>query len=483
MSGFKRLFSLATKGRPTAQTLSYAMADPASASGRGSLPRRFPRSQPAAPAGRIDGQASGECQIGGHNIAYALQVGFCPLGAGRMRIGVRGWALDRKSFVPVATLVCRIAGQSEIRLAPEQLRGDIMNHFKLPVETRKFARNCGFETVLEADLGEGVPEISLALEVGDVRHEIGKGHPGTAQFIEGLHGWLFLAGDSNDSPAQFTQAHQPSDSWVADWNRYFAAFTAMRDDWPKMRASFLVAPSKESVMPDYYPLPHGGQTPLDSLLDRFGEDPDVHYPLDILVPLRELSFDRIETHWSDFGARKVCEALLENWKRGIPNIPDRYHVIRTGGDLGFKAVPLHLSYRTKAAWPEDSRVIFDNFVLHHGRVRISHNPKPKIKATVALFGGSSSEHMECYFRAVFERVVYVYSAGAWDPEILTQEKPDYVVLQTSERFLTRAPEPVVLTREVVHKKVSGGYVTRKTDRAEAMAGFDDPSVAFYHEMG
>ncbi|MCA2009775.1 hypothetical protein [Tritonibacter mobilis] len=128
-------------------------------------------------------------------------------------------------------------------------------------------------------------------------------------------------------------------------------------------------------------------------------------------------------------------------------------------------------------------MIFDNHVLHHGRIRIHSNPKAPRKQTYVLFGGSSAEHMERYFSAIFTRVVYVYSAGSWDPAILEHEKPAFTILQSSERFLTRAPEPEIDVSRIIADKLAKGCVTKKGVRQELMAEWNDSSIAFYREMG
>ncbi|MCA2008847.1 hypothetical protein [Tritonibacter mobilis] len=437
-------------------------------------------SAPVCPTGRITGQSAGVITLAGRRIQYAVDIGFETTPEGTPHhAGVRGWALDLDRFEPAGTLCLTAQSGHREHLLPDQPRGDALSAVRVPEPKRKQALLCGFSGYL-SDAGE---KVTLELELDGSRHKIGIGHPHPPQILKGHNGWLFLAGDSNDSPRQFTGDHSPSEGWKRSWDCYTRALERLRDSGSGGKICFVIAPSKESLFPDYYPLPRGTQTPLDSLMARHGTLPELYYPVDVLAPVRELSYDPVETHWTDFGARMVCQEIMHKMDGHNPSLPLQFRMPYVSGDLGWKSVPPLRTYRPTASWPNPSTVIFDNYVLHHGRIRIHSNPKAPRKQTYLLFGGSSAEHMERYLSAIFARVVYVYSAGSWDPAILEHERPAFTILQSSERFLTRAPEPEIDVSRIVANKLSEGRVTKNGVRQELMAEWNDSSVAFYLEMG
>ena len=438
---------------------------------------------PAAPicaAGRILGAATGRCEISGNRISYELQVGFETENSTSSRYaGVRGWALDLDNYQPSATLCVTLQSGKRLKFLPHEPRGDALAQAGVPKEARPQALRCGFSGYIP-NAGES---ISLALEVNGETYNVGTGHPDTPQILVGRNGWLFLAGDSNDSPGQFAGKHEPSASWLREWDAYFDALLQLRESKVCGELCFLIAPSKESLFPDYYPLARGPITPLNNFMKRFGSVPELLYPVDSLSQLRELCYDKAETHWTHFGARIVCQEILLRFEIDSPPLPLHFDLPLRSGDLGGKAVPPVRTHRANANWPNPSKVIFDNFVLHHGRIRVTANPKARKQQTCVLFGGSSGEHMERYLTAIFSRVVYVYSAGAWDPEILEYERPACTILQSSERFLIRAPSPVIDSTAIISAKLASGHVIRKEPRDTVLGEWTDPSVVFYREMG
>lgn len=464
------------RSRPAGQTLS------SKARGHSAAPliRHIAPMPPVCPKGVISDHPRGECEIAGRRYAYELQVGFETLdGTSPRHAGIRGWALDLDSNTPGPILCVTTETGGTVRFKPDQPRGDALRVMAIPKERHSAAMRCGFSGIVP-DAGS---KVTFALEVGDQSVTVATGRPDRPQIIAGWENWLFLTGDSNDSPEQFTGDHQPSAAWLSGWDAYFDALRELSGSGTAGRLCFVIAPSKESIFPDYYPLARGPRSPLDSLMERYGTVPELFYPVSVLSAQRELSYDRSETHWTHFGARLVCQEITHRFGKHNAPLPQSFGLSYVAGDLGWKAIPPVRTYRPIAIWPNGSKVIFDNFVLHHGRIRVTVNPKPQRKQTYVIFGGSSAEHMEHYLTAIYARVVYVYSAGAPDPAILAYERPDFTILQSSERFLIRAPEPEVNNAEIVARKLRAGLVTRSEPREELLAQWTDPSVAIYRNMG
>lgn len=435
---------------------------------------------PACPDGQITGQPDGIAALAGRRIAYGCRVGFSvPAPGVTPQVGVFGWALDLDRFEPAGVLCLTDQTGAQHRLGATARRSDLLRKLSVPREKHASAVISGFSGQFPcADR-----QTTITLELDGEVHRIGTAKPAPARLLSGAHGWLFLAGDSNDSPAQFTGNFRPSKAWSDGWTGYFNALEALRDSGAAGKAAFLIAPSKETIFRDFYPLKRGNQTPLEALWRMIADRSGVCYPVDLLVSLRELAYDRVETHWTDFGARIVCEKLFGDWGISVPGLPFHMQMAWETGDLGWAAAPPVRTWRPIAAWPNPSRVIFDNKVLHHGRIRVTANPAPLIPETCVIFGGSSGEHMARYLTAVFARVVYVYSAGAWDAEILAHERPSFTVMQSAERFLIRPPRPQVDSRLIVADKVARGQVIDATTREALLAGWTDPSIALYKQMG
>lgn len=436
--------------------------------------------KPLCPIGHISGEAEGECVLGGRRIGYAFQVGFEPQTQGSQRhAGLRGWALDLDSFTPIATLMVTSELGVSHRILPTERRPDILNRLSVPQDRRAGAIINGFSDFIP----NAGTQITLSLDVNGHHHTVGIGTPKKPQVLAGRQGWLFLTGDSNDSSGQFSGHHKPSQKWLDEWAAYFKALNRLETDTSAGQLCVLIAPSKESLFPDYYPLPKGIKSPLENLLEQHSDVKELYYPVDVLSEFRELSYDKAETHWTDFGARLVCQEIVHRWKRHNPPLPLQFNCSYQSGDLGWKTVPPVKTYRANAAWPNTAKIIFDNFILHHGRIRVWSNPQAPRKQTGVIFGGSSAEHMERYYTALFSRIVYVYSAGSWDPSILNHERPNFTIMQTSERFLTRAPSPEVDTAKVVKDKIAKGHVTNNQPREKILSDWTDPSIVIYKEMG
>ena len=98
--------------------------------------------------------------------------------------------------------------------------------------------------------------------------------------------------------------------------------------------------------------------------------------------------------------------------------------------------------------------VFDNAIWNGGRVRIFEQRDAATVLTCIIFGGSSSTALCPFITRYFKRVVFIHSTAAIDTEVLSQEKPDYVILQTNSRFINVTPqnaENYSLRKTVKHK--------------------------------
>ena len=401
----------------------------------------------------------GEVLSAAGRIAWGFTISHAVAAAG-MAVRVSGWALRPDPPAPAARILFRGASGPAHVVPAGARRMDVMRALSITAGPADPVAHCGFQ----GEFVTGEAALEVVIEGDGFSVAIGRVEFPPPGVVAGRDGWLFLAGDTNDSIAQHAGAWHPTPAWTRQWRDYFTAMQTI----PAEKAIFLVAPAKEAVMPERHPLPRSPQTPVTHLLSAYSGQ--MLFPLAELRADRDAAYDRADTHWTDYGARIACEAMLARLGEAVPPVPATYAMVEQRGDLGDKLVPTERDRRLAAAWP-GARLVFDNLVLHHGNIRIWSNPDAPLKKTMLIFGGSSSEQMIPYLGALYARIVSVYGAASWDPEIVAHERPDLVILQTNERFLVTPPAPHFDCLATARRKVARGHVTGRGDRAEALREF------------
>jgi hypothetical protein len=414
---------------------------------------------------RSDQPLRGKLTVGDTCFQWDMRPGWRQGAGGTHEFELSLWILDPVSATVPEALLIETADAEPVRLAPNAPREDTLRALKVSPDIWPKVRLCGFKGRV-VTTGE---EIGISVVSAGAIQPLTRLRCGTAMVLKGKRGWLFLTGDSNDSPAQFNRDFVAESSWLQGWQDYFAAINDVQTNRAQLKSTaLLVVPSKETVFPDLYPLPAAQHALINVFLRQFTKEKTLFWPAPLLDEQRESAFDRADTHWTDFGARLAAEALLRRWRLPPPALANDYRLEKGRGDLGDKLLPVVHALRPVAAWPNGAKMIFDNFVLHHGNLRIWQNPKPAINETLMIFGGSSSDALVRYFSAIFARVVAVYSAGSPDPKLLDLEKPNRVILQTSQRFLTKPPPPSTDSLSKAAQKIAAGHLTHKSDYAKAL---------------
>lgn len=392
----------------------------------------------------------GQTSHDGHQIAWGFRITRSDGGDGLSRVQVSAWALSPDAGQPASAISFHDGAQTVHRCTPRGRRPDVIRALGLVAAGDSPVAQCGFSD--QFDTRAARLEVRIALAGSEVT--IGTLDLPAFEVVAGRDGWLFLAGDSNDSLGQHRHDFVPGARWLAGWDAYFAAL----DELPAARTVFLVAPSKESVMPERHPFPHRAHTPVMTLIER--HPGRILYPLEALRAARDLAFDRVDTHWTDLGARIAAEEVLTRVGEALPAIPPLYAITEGHGDLGDKLAPPETALRPVAGWNSAARCVFDNRALHHGNIRILVNPQAPLDRVVVVFGGSSADAMTRYLAAACRRVVSIYGAGSWDPAIIAHEQPDIILLQTNERFLVTPPPPHADCIARAAAKIAAGHVTR-----------------------
>lgn len=401
----------------------------------------------------------GEVLSAGGRIAWGVTISHATAVEG-MAVRFSAWALRPDPPAPARRILFRGAAGPVHAAQGGSRRMDVMRALSISADAADPVVHCGFR----GEFVTGEAGLEVVIEGDGFSAVIGRVEFPPPGVVAGQDGWLFLAGDTNDSVAQHADSYHPTAAWARQWRDYFAAVRAI----PAEKAIFLVAPAKEAVMPERHPLPRSPQTPVTHLLSAHSDR--MLFPREELRADRDSTYDRTDTHWTDYGGRIACEIMLARLGETVPPVPATYAMVEKPGDLGDKLVPAERDRRLEAAWP-GARLVFDNLVLHHGNIRIWSNPEAPLKKTVVIFGGSSSEQMIPYLGAIYARIVSVYGAGSWDVAIIAHERPDIVILQTNERFLVTPPAPHFDCRETVRRKIAGAHLTGRGDRAELLRQF------------
>lgn len=375
---------------------------------------------------------------------------------------VQGWILLPEGLMEMQPHVQMIAEwQSAFELChPLEIeRPDVVeNILKVPAEQHP-QRVCGFRFSVPPRLAH----FRLWLALGDQRWLLREVSVDTQdaqpvqqlKVLEGKQGWLFLDNDTNGSVDQFMGRMRLTSTGLKGWSHYLHQFseTAASTPW-----ALLVAPSKESVMgANYHPRKEGESGPLHQVLG-LNAAKEVVYPVEELKALGDSAFIPTDTHWTQRGAlaatlalaaklgveKGACEALFKK---------DRYKHKEMGGDLGNKLTPKQRSSVDMLTSFSHARYkTYDNGLPNFGRLLVIEYPGALMPGTCLLFGSSSSSSMFNYLCRVFQRFVFVHSAGNIDPDVVAAVAPSYLVAQTNGRFVVQVPSASHSLEQVIRQK-------------------------------
>jgi hypothetical protein len=161
---------------------------------------------------------------------------------------------------------------------------------------------------------------------------------------------------------------------------------------------------------------------------------------------------------------------------------DVYYTMPFTGDLGGKlAPPLSAPTEFLQAPTVTTKAQFDNHLPNIGRVLVLGCGDAPFAGSLLLFGASSSYPMLKYLKRLFQRIVFVHSAGNVDQAIVRQEQPAWLVMQTTARFMISPPNTGFnLAAAVAHKMQDVDASVRA--RADAAAADTDERNRPYADM-
>jgi len=304
-----------------------------------------------------------------------------------------------------------------------------------------------------APAGTVEPDWPVPLPVGQLSPD------GTA--LVGHGGHVFLVEGSNDLLAQYLCP--PDDpaarAKAAAWVRLIAARAAT---CARLGPRFLqvMIPEKLSVLPDHLPRDIAAPTPLWRAIEAgIQAEPTIapHWlsALPVLTRrgLREQAFPRLDTHLSARGAYALFIAICAAMQVGrpFPEAPFTRHTDEIG-DLAERLVPgvrLPETYHWPMAelvamWPTPTLVEEHDPGRHTGRRLVWRTPDAPVQARVIAFGnsyferGGSPRALSWWCARAFSEFHFCWTAEM-DDDYIRAHRPDWVICQTTERFLPQVP--------------------------------------------
>ena len=401
------------------------------------------------------------------------------LSGGRLRLF--GWVLAEQPEQQLQLYISEAGQRTDLTLNTE--RPDVIHTVLGEEATDHSQLICGFDhqlSVTADQLTLGVTLNGKDIPLFDIEVH------GSLKVLQGRDDWLFLDNDANDSVAQHTgrMALGLLSRW--GWQRFFKRTQQLAQPF-----SLLIAPSKETVYPDAYPIPKQGRAPIEQMLDLAPTDYPVVYPVQALSSYQQRTFRKNDTHWSLYGASVASRELLLalGLSRYADSFNDDSYVERDViGDLGNKLYPPMLSKEASLKGANyHPQVVYDNQLPNFGRALVVQNDKAPLDSTLLMFASSSGYSMLHYLYRVFKRIVFVHTAGNIDRTVISAVAADYVISQTNARFVIRAPKVGVSLQKLMRSKLKlesesarHALLERSSKQSEQHPG--DAVISYLHTL-
>ena len=363
----------------------------------------------------------------------------------------QGWLLLESNLAARAYL--RQAGQ--LCYMPLNVgRPDVIEKVLKQASAQHAQLNCGFAASFTATADQLVVGFEIAGQQYDfVELTI----ESSMKVLQGEYPWLFLDNDTNQSVAQFTGALTLCRQTLQAWQHYVSALSTLTSG---IKASLLVAPTKEMVYPQYYPHQRSKTTPIQQLLSYLSEPPLLCYPAAELAMASERSFRYTDTHWTHHGAKTVSVMLagqlgLDAQEVSARFAADQYVERSICGDLGNKLFPPRFAEESLLSNVNYKQYLcYDNGLPNFGRVMLFENSTALSPQHCLIFGASSAYSMLNYLVRIYSKVSVVHTAGNIDPAVITALQPDCLICQTNERFIVKAPVADYALDQVIAAKLA-----------------------------
>lgn len=292
---------------------------------------------------------------------------------------------------------------------------------------------------------------SVLVPLGHVSHD------GTV--ILGHEGHLYLVGGSNNVLEQYlADPDIPGLKLLAD--KWLAKIEGRLLGFQQIGARFLqvIVPEKLAVVPDYFPYKIPRSSPILSLVEQRLFESSVPYLSGLSIlrqsASRQTSFAKTDSHLSVRATFELYTAILERMALAPPFAPTFMGpTVVEGGDLSTRVlgVPMYeLQHFVASEFQTDvdrGVRLVDQFVPDAGHIGarcVWRNECAPIPVRVVAFAnsfferGASARGLSWWFARTFAEFHFIWSPNA-ELDYVVRHKPDWVICQTIERFLSHAP--------------------------------------------
>lgn len=274
-----------------------------------------------------------------------------------------------------------------------------------------------------------------------------------AKALIGGQGHLFLSNDTNNSINQFIGKTLISDGELKKWGSYFKVINS----WSERSGTpftFMLAPAKEYIYPEYYPEKKASITPVEQFTILFSKQSNLLNPEIELSRDKEFTYFKTDSHWNDYGASVAATAFCRS-AGFVYTPPNTEFVIKQlAGDLGSKLIPI----KTESALMVGDREkltrhkIFENNLAARGNIVVYENPGAANQKCLMIFGDSFSTSLANCLSHSFKRVVKFFSGADVDWRAVDSENPDHILIELTSRFLIRAPNTAFSISDEIKRK-------------------------------
>ncbi|AXT39019.1 hypothetical protein D1814_10150 [Alteromonas sp. BL110] len=375
-----------------------------------------------------------------------------------------GWLVNHKN---VSGELVVLHGDRVDKLTRNESRIDVENKIVQKNEKLEKRQHYGFKHAIKLISDK----FTIALISESILTPLYNGHiKGAFEVIKGEDNWLFLDNDTNKSVDQFQGKVKLSRHIKKAWLEYMENFQSISKTH-NLTSVFLVAPSKEYVLRDKYPIKNLKNTPLEQIEKIAPPGFNLLSLTDTLKQSPQNTFRVCDTHWNSHGAMlasiDLCVSLGISRKelREIFS-KDTYKEKEVGGDLGNKLFPPQTYLeQILTSFNYRNNIVYDNGLPNFGRTMFIYNSNALMNETLLLFGSSSSYSMFNYLNRVFRKVIFFHTAGSIDLSILAKLEPKYLVAQSNARFLVKAPSTSVSIKDIVAEKLANGILPASTNNS------------------
>lgn len=360
-------------------------------------------------------------------IQAAADVALISLFVGALWLPLLGMAFNAGRMSPE---------QENRRLAPfPSLSPDFRSLAAFPKDFKKyFEDNFGFRQTLVR--GQAFVQLKLF------------GVSPSPRVMVGKDGWYFLAYEHSPTGARLVPPLTNEELEV--WRRLLEG----RRDWLAARGIrylFTIFPGKQTIYPEYLPdnFKPTGPSRLDQLMAYLKEHSSLEV-LDLRPALREAKsrhdlYYKTDTHWNFYGGFAAYRALARELGKSFQGLEpaaesetqsaeikyDGNLVLMMGLGGSIKEDAVDLSLRA----PSFSKVGDRPVVIsgHPKRVTVTERKEPGPR--LVMFHDSGETALIPFLPQHFSRAVFIYQPRL-DPALIISERPDIVVQEMSEMFLS-----------------------------------------------